>query len=104
MSSFSRTKTASEEARRQHLKEFDLRFIKNLMVQVLQGHVELATSGVRNPDQNLRNILYDDKTNKIRLLDMGLAHIFYNREDALHGKLRSWFGLDWTSKKQERDV
>lgn len=90
MDTYSVRKTASRAAREKHLKPLSLHEVKKMVLQGLQGHAEMASVGVFNSDQNLRNVMYDPAIKSIKLIDMGYAQIFSGREP--------WHGLDGNTR------
>jgi len=50
-----------------------VKLVQQWILQALVGHRDMELAGVANPDQNLRNILWDEKNQQIKFVEMGCA-------------------------------
>lgn len=59
------------------LKPLNVKLVQRWILQALVGHRDMEMANIANADQNLRNILWDEKNQKIKFVDMGFAREQY---------------------------
>lgn len=84
------------------LKPIDVNLVKQWIHHALIGHADMERVGIANQDQNLRNILWDEKSRQIKFVDFNRAMLkneWYNNAFKVKGidenKMQYYAPQEW---------